>query len=127
VSTNGLFLFPFRRLSSNAPDVKERIEFHLVRDGKKEELRIVKVGGLKDIGALRKAVLESLPKTLQGKIERDLRVFNSEEEAKAGKNAVREGFERKKRGGLIEEQIGVDEVLDPKKTYFIRVPFVNKG
>ena len=85
----GLFGNPFRRLSSNASEPKEPFEFHLVRNGKAEDLKIVDVGGLKDIGELTEAVIDA------GKDPKwtmfTVKVFGSEEDAKAGTNAVRRG------------------------------------
>jgi len=122
----GLFGNPFRRLSSNASEPKEPFEFHLVRDGKKEDLSRVKVGGLKDIGELTEAVIDA------GKDPKwtmfTVKVFGSEDDAKAGKKAVREEFksegrERRRRADWeCGGQLGVEEKLESNKTYFILVP-----
>ena len=65
------------------------ISFRLIRKGKTEEEKRVKVGGLKRVQELRKAVINWVTLSCG---EGDLRVFGSEEEVKARKNVVSEGF-----------------------------------
>ena len=65
------------------------ISFQLVRKCKTEEEKRVKVGGLKRVQELRKAVINWVTLSCG---EGDLRVFGSEEEVKARKNVVRVGF-----------------------------------
>ena len=53
----------------------------------------MKVGGLKRVHELRNEVFKYLPITIRDSGGGELRVFGSEEEAKAGKKAVSEEFE----------------------------------
>ena len=99
------------------------IAFHLVRNGNKEADNQVEVGGRKDVGELRNALIKA------GKDPNwtmlSVHVFDSLKKAKEGKvsDEVRDKVEREGGGGLnVHEQLGATKKLDPKKTYFIVVP-----